>query len=194
MASGVLVDANVLYSRTTRDWLFLLRDQTRGGMFTVHATVDILAEVLYSLRRDRPDAPGWQTRRVHDLLLASLDELIEDYTVDGSWPGDDPDDAHVHAAAIACRATILLSGDKGFSGVPADIDVLLPYEVHTADSFFTLIDDSAPDHVRAVALQQHAYWSGRREDWQPSDLATSLAAAGCPDFSERVQRHLEDIE
>jgi len=193
VASGVLVDANVFFSRTTRDWLFLLRNQTRG-MFTVHATVDVVAEAVYSLRREFPNAPGRLTRRAHQLILDNLDELVEDFTVDEDWPGKDPDDAHVHAAAIACRATILLSGDKGFSGVPDDIDVLLPYEVHTTDSFFTLIDDSAPDDVRAVALEQHAYWSGRREGWQASDLAAKLAAAGCPVFSERVLRHLEGID
>lgn len=159
----------------------------------MHATVDIVAEVLHSLRRSYPKAPGHLTRRVYERIMDSLDEVIDDYIVDGSWPGDDPDDAHVHAAAIACRASILLSGDTDFSGVPDDLDKLLPYEVHTPDSFFTLIDDSAPDDVVRVAIEQHEYWSGRRTDWKPTDLAKKLAAAECPVFAERVQRHLDAV-
>lgn len=44
MMQRVFVDANVLYSRTLRDWTFLFRGST-DGMFQLHSTEDVFAEV-----------------------------------------------------------------------------------------------------------------------------------------------------
>lgn len=140
MATGVLVDANVLFSKTLRDWLFLLRDETKANMFTVYATEDIIAETLYSLRRERPTAPGHMTSRVSELIREQLDDLVRDYEVDGSYPGSDKDDAHVHAAAVAAGADVVLTDDSDFTKLAPEIADQLPYEVHTPDSFLTLID------------------------------------------------------
>lgn len=46
MVTRVLVDANVLFSRTQRDWLFLLKLKSEGRIFTVSSTVDIIAETV----------------------------------------------------------------------------------------------------------------------------------------------------
>ena len=48
MTGLVLPDANVLFSRTLRDWLFLLAH--RGRLYTVHSTEDILAETMAKYR------------------------------------------------------------------------------------------------------------------------------------------------
>lgn len=190
MAIGVLVDANVLYSRTLRDWLFLLRNHANGDLYTVHTTEDILAEVIYSIRRNNPDAPGSLTSRVRDRIVDSLDTIVKDFVVDGSYPGDDPDDAHVHAAAVACGAEKLVTADDDFSVVPGDIDLQLPYEVHTPDSFFTLVDDSLPAVVRAATADQHGYWQNRPG---AKTLDDALQDAQCPTFAARVSVHLEAL-
>lgn len=188
MATGVLVDANVLFSKTLRDWLFLLRNETGGDMFTVYATEDILAETLYRMRRKRPAAPGHMTSRVHDLICEQLDDRVADYTIDGSYPGPDQDDAHVHAAAVASGAGKLLTADTGFTKLDADTAARLPYEVHTPDSFFTLIDDSAPMKVRAVTQKQQQHFLERDGE---ADLPARLKKASCPSFAERVRQHLQ---
>lgn len=190
VAIGVLVDANVLFSRTLRDWLFLLKIGSEADMFTVHASQDIIAEVLYRLRRTYPNAPGRLTSGVHDRIVENLDNRVSDFEVDGSYPGDDPDDAHVHAAAIACGAQILLTGDVGFTGLPDDLADQLPYEVHTPDSFFVLVDDSAPFVVETVTAEQHAYWSSKPGH---SDLVSMLLKAQCPQFAERIRQHLDSL-
>ena len=56
MVTRVLIDANVLYSRTLRDWILLLEIESEARMFKVHWTEDILAEVLYRTRRKSPTA------------------------------------------------------------------------------------------------------------------------------------------
>ncbi len=187
MATGVLVDANILFPRTTRDWLFLLRNETKAGMFTVYASEDIIAETLYRLRRKSPEAPGSLIRCVHDRIVEQLDMRVDDFEVDGSFPGTDPDDAHVHAAAISSGAGILLTADTGFTRMNEDTLDELPYAVYTPDEFFVLIDDSMPNAVSQVTHQQLTYWYGREGD---ADLAKHLRDAGCSDFADRVARHI----
>jgi hypothetical protein len=111
---------------------------------------------------------------------------VEDFVVDGSPQGGDANDAHVHAAALACGADILLAGDAGFVGDGVDLD-LLPYEVYTPDEFFVLAHDSAPHLIKTVTRQQTEYW---REKQGRSPLAEYLVRAGCPQFAERV-RHCQ---
>ena len=55
---GVFVDANVLYSRTLRDWLGLLYTLPEYPLFQVYWSEDVLAETLYNLRRSHPEWPG----------------------------------------------------------------------------------------------------------------------------------------
>lgn len=98
MVTGVLVDANVLYSKTLRDWLFLLKLESDGNMFSVLVTEDVIAETLYRLRRNNPAAPGGLISNIHDRIVANIDERVSDFVVDGSFPGKDQNDAHVHAA------------------------------------------------------------------------------------------------
>ncbi|MGK4593197.1 hypothetical protein [Amycolatopsis sp. w19] len=92
-------------------------------------------------------------RHIHDLLTKTFEGgRVEDFVIDGSFPGTDADDEHVHAAAIACSAEIILSCDNGFSLTGQDPDSL-PYEVYTPDEFFVLVDDSSPQLVREVTGQ-----------------------------------------
>ena len=190
MALGVLVDANVLYSRTLRDWLFLLKLRSEATMFTVYATEDIIAEVLYRLRRDNPNRTGRFIAGVHDRIVANIDDRITDFQIDGSYPGDDPDDAHVHAAAVASGARILLTDDSGFTDLPDEEVEQLPYEIHTCDSFFVLVDDVAPTVVSDVATEQHTYWTPKPH---ATDIATALERAGCPAFANRVREHMSSL-
>ncbi|MFT4189550.1 MAG: PIN domain-containing protein [Aeromicrobium sp.] len=190
MVAGVLVDANVLFSRTLRDWLFLLRNQAGGDLFTVYATEDIVAETVYRLRRRHPTAPGRVISHVHDLITEQLDLRVSDFTIDTTHPSPDPDDAHVHAAAVASEASILLTADTGFTRLPHHTLDSLPYEVRTPDAFFVLIDDTDPASVRQVTVQQLDCWFQRDDE---ADLAGSLRKAGCPLFARRVAGHVHRL-
>lgn len=190
-ATRVLVDANVLWRRALRDWLFLLRNATEGEMFTVCATEDIVAETIYTLRRRYREAPGHLTRSAHDTIVDALDYRIDDFPAgDAGFAGTDVNDTHVHAAAVADGVSIVLTADKGFTNIPVRELEALPYEVYRPDDFFVLIDDSSPLSVRAVASDQLQYWCDRRES---VNLADMLEAAGCPEFGERVRRHLQAL-
>ncbi len=183
MVTGVLVDANVLFSRTLRDWLFLLRNETGGGMFTVWATEDIMAETIYRYRRQHPTASGGLIASLHDRICEQLDDRIRDYEINGAFPGADENDQHVHAAAGAAGAGILLTCDTGFSALSEVERDALPYDVFTPDEFFCLISDSQPSAVHEVTRCQVRYWLDRDGE---VDLARRLVEAQCPRFAHTV--------
>lgn len=68
LTTAVLPDANVLYSRTLRDWLALCCLEIDGWL-EVKWTEDIMAEVVYRLRRDKPLASDQQIGGVRDRLV-----------------------------------------------------------------------------------------------------------------------------
>jgi hypothetical protein len=190
MVTRVLVDANVLYSRTLRDWLFLLKLRSEAGMFTIASTVDIVVEAVARYRDSNPIVDGMTIAAMHDGIVSCLDERVDDYTIDGSFPGADQGDAHVHAAAKACGAGIVLTCDTGWDKLTQPQLDALPYEVHDPDYFFCIIDDAAPSIVRQVIEEQIDYWMRKRGE---VDLPARLRAATCPEFAERVRRHLQSM-
>lgn len=190
MATRVLVDANVLFSRTVRDWVFLLKLESQCGMFSLLCTVDILSEALARLRDTYPDLPGAVIADIHDRVLANIDERVDDFEV-GTFAGSDSDDAHVDAAARASAADAILTSDEGWSQMSEHALDELPYEVFTPDEFLCLIDDSNSAVVAAVVKHQLRYWMDRDGD---VDLPARLRAANCRDFADRVRDHLQSVE
>lgn len=182
----VFVDADVLVSRTTRDWLFMLRLHT-AGMFQLHTTPDVLYETLAAWRDLHPDADGRKVPQLEAHLRKMVDEVLLDFPGDVKFGGRDSGDRHVKAAADHCRADILLSGNVADFGDPDE----LSYDLYTPDEFFCLVDDSAPHAVLAVTRQQNEYWNGRRVEGETvRRLGQALRLAGCEEFADRVHAHL----
>jgi hypothetical protein len=186
-ATRVFVDANVLYSRTLRDWLMLLQLRSGGEIYSVYWSEDVLAEAIYRLRRSHPDWDGGKITYIRDLITQVFEGgRVDDFVVDGSFGGNDANDRHVHAAALACSADIVLSDDGGFFSAAEYDERTAPYESYRPDEFFLLVDDSSPDLVRKVTLEQTIHW---RNKTGRADLAGPLAAAGCTRFGQRVRTY-----
>ncbi|GAA4517642.1 PIN domain-containing protein [Brevibacterium yomogidense] len=186
MITRVLPDANVLFSRTTRDWLLLLADAAAQGAFTVTYTEDILSETVYNLRRNYPHLTGTQITRINDSIAVAMSERIDDYGNGSDGPIADPFDNHVHAAAVAGRIDALVTSDKGFLDLTDEAKDSLPYEIYCPDEFFLLVDNSMPHHVRAVfeTMLQHHQSVGKSLDFDDA-----LVQSSCPRFAERVRAH-----
>lgn len=180
----VFVDANVLYSKTLRDWLFLLREETLCEVFTVASSNDVIAEVLYWIRKNNSGGSGHITSSVKETLEASLDELVRDFPAGTVFPGDDEHDTHVDAASIKCGASYLVTDDQGFHNISDE----LTYEVHSADSFFKMIAEYAPQAVDEVIKRQIDYYQKRESS---KTLNQALISAGCPMFAEIVRQHVQ---
>lgn len=182
---GVFVDANVWYSRTLRDWFGMLYTTPDNPPFVVHWTEDVLAEVIYHLRRAHPDWPGARITELRDRLAGTFEAgRVEDYPADASYGGKDVHDAHVHAAAVACGADVLVTVDVGDFIWDENAS---PYELMRPDDFLVLVDNSTPDLVDEVVRRMCDFWVNRAGE---ADLVARLRGAGCPEFAERVHGHL----
>lgn len=185
-STTVLVDANVFYSKTLRDWLGLCYlNPPSPGWFEVLWTEDIMAEFMYHMRKRLPTAPERAIGGIRDQLAATFElGRVTGYTIDDTSSHPDIFDAHVHAAALHAGADIILTQDKAFDQTDD-----LQYEVHDADSFFCLLDDRSPATIVDVLNIQIKYWIQRNK---PFNLCKRLEKAGASEFAERVRQHLQD--
>ena len=130
----VFVDANVLYGRTQRDWFGLLTTDSISAPFRVYWSEDVLAEAIHHLRDRHPHWQGSKISGICERVRAMwADGYVADFVIDGSYPGNDPKDAHVHAAALACSAQYLVTNN--LSDFPTEESDTLPYEVYRPDDF-----------------------------------------------------------
>lgn len=192
----VFIDANILFSRTLRDWMFMLRIETQGQMFTLSTSEDALVEAQYSFRKEHPSAPGHSIARIRNLVAEFCDEIVADYRVIPNALLADKYDLHIHAAAKSVGAHILVTQDKGFLSLSKGKKDGLPYEVMNADDFFVLLYDSAPQFVTRVVKDQMVFWATKRETDSRDNsmtLKTALLNSNCPNFAERVSNHLQNL-
>lgn len=104
------------------------------------------------------------------------------------FTGTDIYDYHVHAAAIACQADIILTSDKQ-EHITQEPDEE-PYEIYTPDDFFILVAQSNPESAFTVSQGQFDYWRPKTKS-KPIDKA--LEDAGCSKFAKVVRGHLQTI-
>lgn len=187
----VFVDANVLYSRTLRDWFFLMGMSGAGEIYRVRWSEDVLVEALYHLRREHPT---WNSGQIEDvrskLETGFADCKVTGFDVSTDAGPPDPHDLHVHSAALACGADIVLTADVPYLSWWEEKSDHLPYEAHDPDSFFCLVEDSAPDIVVDTIHKQSVYWAMHKGE---ARLVETLQAAGAVEFADRVARHLRRI-
>ncbi|MCP3425645.1 PIN domain-containing protein [Rothia sp. AR01] len=183
MTQLVFVDANVLFSRTRRDWLFLLRRETGGSLFRLCTSVEVLHEVGARLRNANPAADSSLIGQFHERVDRFLDHMVAGYPGGPVEGIEDHDDWHVHHAAMHCRADALLTEGQGFLSAETG------YEVYDCDEFFQEVAWLAPNATREVTRFQAAYWAARAG----SQLPDALRAAGCPRFAEVVLGHLRGL-
>ncbi|MFC8304941.1 PIN domain-containing protein [Specibacter sp. NPDC057265] len=183
MALRVFVDANVLFSRTLRDWLFMLRLETGVGVFQLHTTWDVINETGAKLRDKHSKAPGSLIANLMNKCQEHFDEILEDFPGGPVVSIADEGDWHVHHAAEASRADILLTEDAGFDSDGSN------YEAYNCDDFFVEVYTSAPDAVKRVVEHQARYWAARGG----MQLPDALRAARCPKFASAVLGHIKQM-
>ncbi|WP_024286079.1 hypothetical protein [Cellulomonas sp. KRMCY2] len=183
---AVFVDADVWFSRTLRNWFGMLCTTPESPLFVVHWTEDVLAELIHHLRKTHPDWPGSRITDLRDRLSGTFEAgRVEEFTIDATYRGDDSGDAHVHAAAVACGADVLVTCNVGDFEWDENTS---PYEVMHPDDILVLVDDSSPELVARVTAAMSEYWVRRAGE---ADLPQPLRTAGCPQFADRVLTHLQ---
>lgn len=152
MIGAVLYDACVLYPFTLRD---LLVELAVTRLFDARWTERIHDEWIRNLLEDRPEITPSQLERTKKLMnQAVLGSVVTDYEhLMSSINLPDPNDQHVLAAAIACKASRIVTFNlKDFPN-----KILKPYgivAIHPDDFVLELLSLNAPLIVRAVSACQ----------------------------------------
>ena len=150
----VVLDACVLYSFAVRDLLLRLAVE---GLLRVRWTETILDETFDSIRRTRPDLDPERLERTRRLMCEAIPEcLVTGYEdLIGTLELPDPDDRHVLAAAIRCRARAIVT--YNLRDFPDGL--LEAHEIealHPDDLVMELLDRSEPSVIGVVEEQAGA--------------------------------------
>ncbi len=187
----MFVDANVLFSRTLRDWICLLALHSACTAYDLRWSEDVLAEWMYRLRRRNPGHTDQAIAGRRRELEASFPAaMVRGYDPASVPEPADPHDRHVLAAALHGRADMLVTDDRRARLSHAAHDRL---DVCSADEFLTWVAEVHADLVPPVLHQQLDYYNrnaivtgGRSAD----DLVVALRKAGAHRFAAHLERLL----
>ncbi len=190
----VFVDANVLFSRTLRDWTFLL--STESERFAVVSSLDCIIEAVGNIRERNPEAEGGTISYIHDLIERSLHDVVREYPGGPIEGMTDEKDWHVVHAATQAGAKILVTDNMEDFAPIADS---LPFDLYTADDLFMLLAHNDSPAVEAVTMRQVRYWVNVGERFAaegkpaPKKLAQALRDAGATKFAEIIDKTLRKL-
>ena len=150
---GAFFDANVLYPSGLRNFLMHL---ALTGTFRAHWSAEVHDEWMRNLLKNRPDITRDKLERTRRLMdQAAPDALVTGYeSLIESLELPDRDDRHVLAAAIHCRANVIVT--VNLEDFPRA--ALAPYALHAQhpDDFVMALYDNFPELVVEAATQHRA--------------------------------------
>nr|WP_271209028.1 hypothetical protein [Rhodococcus wratislaviensis]GLK33476.1 hypothetical protein GCM10017611_03180 [Rhodococcus wratislaviensis] len=154
-------------------------------MFHLRWTEDILAELVYHIRKKHPHYSDAQVGGIRDRIIAVAPHgRIKGYIIDSELEYTDTYDAHLHAAAERAGVQYVVTNDGPYLDFAEANDETLSYEVYTADDFLMLVNQSSSTAVREVLLEQIDY---HRRRGGAFNLPVSLEKAGAPQFAEVIR-------
>ena len=108
----VLLDTNILMSKTLRDWILLLAVKSEYEFFTPHVSSGIMDEFGYHVRRTNPAISDAVIENWKQQIIKSCISCISGFPVDAPASFPDTDDLHVHAAAQHGAMHALVTDDR----------------------------------------------------------------------------------
>jgi predicted nucleic acid-binding protein len=184
----VFVDTNVLFPFSVMDLMLAL---TEDGVHDVMWTQALLAEwERVIVRAQRRSAASAAT------ITSAIREYFTDSEVPESayvhlieqMPGKDPDDRVHMAAAVAGRATAIVTWN--LADFPPEALASHGVRVCTPDDYLCGLLDAWPGEILDIVVRMAG--EKRRPPLTPADLTDSLSKAGVPAFAQRLQVMLAD--
>ena len=183
-----VLDANVLYSASIRHLLIAL---AVSRAYYARWTLAIEEEWVSALLRTRPDLDVRQINRTRELMaLAVPDALVigfEQHIADLQLP--DPDDRHVVAAAIAGRASHIVTFNRG--DFPRSTLSPFGIQVESPDQFINGLIDRDVELVVEAARMHRA--DLRKPARTPEEYVDSLRSNGLELTASKLVRYLGDL-
>ena len=182
----MLADANVLFSRTLRDYVLYAADE---GTIEVHWSRQILAEMSRNLRENlglSHDSTARLEQLMNDYIEYALVEVDPGHLAAVEAVEMDAKDRHVLAAALSADADILLTDNtKDF---PAQWMADRGIELLTPGQLLIRLAGDFPDKMRA-AHERTVRYSPKAE----ADILVTLEAAAGKHAADAIRKVAADI-
>ena len=134
---SVLLDTNILMSKTLRDWILLLAVKSEYEFFTPHVSSGIMDEFGYHVRRANPAISDVVLENWKQQIIRSCISCISGFPVEAPVSFPDTDDLHVHAAAQHGAMHALVTEDRKLLDYASTEEAqnIQNYETLSADDF-----------------------------------------------------------
>jgi predicted nucleic acid-binding protein len=172
VAACAVYDANVLYPASVRDLLIRV---AVAGLVAGRWTERILDEMVEALLHNHHSLQREKLERTRQLMCAAVpDCLVHDYEhLIDDLVLPDPDDRHVLAAAIHCRADVIVTAN--LADFPADVLGSYGIRAQHPDAFLLELVEAVPEIIADILTEQAAALAN------PPQTATELL--------DRLERH-----
>ncbi|MCJ1679145.1 PIN domain-containing protein [Streptomyces sp. APSN-46.1] len=180
----VFVDTNVLFPFSVMDLMLALTEDSVHSIVWSDCLLDEWERVIVREGRRSPESAAAVTRAVRD-YFGDCEVAQSDYghLVDG-MPGNDPDDRHHAAAAVAAGADALITWN--LADFPAEAMARLGVRVVDPDTYLCDLFGEVPREVADTLARVAA---GKRNPPTTRDeLVARLGKAGVTRFAERLTR------
>ena len=183
MRSTVVYDANVLHPPSLRDLLIRL---ACAGLYRARWTEAILDEMTASVIRANPQLNPARLERTRDLMVRAVPDCL----VTGYEPLikavelPDENDRHVVAAAIRCRADLIITNN--LRDFPDSLLSQFDIKAQSPDHFVNDLLETAYDDVVQTLTRQAAALSRPPQSY--SQLLDRLAQVGLPETVAAIRR------
>lgn len=183
----IVLDTNVLLSKTLRDWILLTSLETGSLLYQVYLSQGILDEFGYHWRKQHPQYDDGVRQVYMKQIMASVAGLVEGFKVETPAGYPDEHDAHVHSAVLAAQADALITDDSKLIafGQSCQGEDSLPYDTMSADDFLMQMAHFIPPEILdSVYLKQETYLERRKPD---ATVPSLLQKAGAMRFARYLQ-------
>jgi predicted nucleic acid-binding protein len=180
----VFIDTNVLFPFSVMDLLLALSEDSVITVIWSDALLDEWERVIVRQHQRTPETAASVTAAIREFFADGKVELASYEHLISEMPGKDADDHHHMAAAIAGKATVLLTENlKDFPAGPLagrGIRVLRP------DVFLRELLIELPSEVTATVVRMAS--EKRNPPRSTNDILTALEGAGLRTFVVDVRR------
>ena len=179
-----VLDTQVIYSRVLHELLGRLASELR--LMNLIWSDELLTEAARVLTERKPMTAAVAARWVNYMRVAFPNGKIEITAVDPDIRLDamtiDVDDWHVCALAVAGRANLLITSDKGYDAAALDNHGI---HVVTPDAYLLGAFERNPDEVSELLAEQAEAWAGGRT---VEELLDAIERAQANEFVSAVRR------
>lgn len=184
--SVVLVDANILFSRTLRDYFLYLAD---AGAIEIHWSQQILDEMSRNLRL-RLGLDRARTDRLEELMNDFIEYALIDVAPEDLEKVEDvdmdPKDRHVLAAALSCDADIVLT--QNLTHFPRQW--MTAHDIKLADAATVLSRLAVAFPDKFVSAHRKTVSNSPRSE---SEILAVLERAAGPEVASLVRALVEEM-